>query len=345
MLRGLPLALLLIGGVAWADDPLARARTAVAESDYVAAQTELVAARDAGGHSPDETAELYRLSGIVDAALGDTKLATEAFTHLLAVSPKATLPAGTSPKIRRPFDAAVRYFTTHAVLELKIETAATPPKITLVIVSDPLGMVAKAHVVYVVDGGAEQAKDVAASARTDITLPAGARIDARVSALDSHGNHLVDIGSKQVPIVLVGDARPAASVAVARPVVRPAPATVGAAARPVERAVYLRWWPYAAAAVAFGGAGGYFAWSVHSDADELQRLNATSVQHRFGEARAVEDRGRRDALLTNLGLGAAVAFAIASSVMFATTPGDRGEARVTAVPIPGGGAIVFGGKL
>src|SRR5512147_2968848 len=48
MLRGPLLALLLIEGVAWSDDPLAQARKAVAESDYVAARPALAAALDAG---------------------------------------------------------------------------------------------------------------------------------------------------------------------------------------------------------------------------------------------------------------------------------------------------------
>lgn len=341
MLRGLPLALLLIGlieGAAWADDPLARARQAVAESDYVAARTELAAARDAGGHSPEETAEIFRLSGIVEAALGDARASTDAFTHLLALSPKAALPAGTSPKIKRPFDAAARYFKTHAALELKIETAATPPMITLVVASDPLGMVAKAHVVFAVDGGPERTKDVVASERTDITLPAGGRIDARVSALDGHGNHLADIGSKEVPIVVIGEARPAPA---APPVTSPRPVLVHA----VERPLYLRWWPYAGAAIVFVGVAGYFAWSVHSDADELDRLNASSVQHGFDEARAIEDRGHRHALYTNLGLGAAGACAIAAGVLYLMAPRDHLETRVAAVPVRGGGAIVWGGTL
>jgi hypothetical protein len=343
MLRGLPLALLLIGlieGVAWADDPLAQARKAVAESDYVAARTELAAARDAGGHSPEETAEIFRLSGIVEAALGDARASTDAFTHLLALSPKAALPAGTSPKIKRPFGAAARYFKIHAALELKIETAATPPVITLVVASDPLGMVAKAHVVFAVDGGPERIKDVVASERTDITLPAGGRIDARVSALDDHGNHLADIGSKEVPIVIIGEARPAPAAA-APPVTSPRPVLVHAVVRPL----YLRWWPYAGAAIVFSGVAGYFAWSVHADAGELDRLNASSAQHGFDEARAIEDRGHRHALYTNLGLGAAGAFAIAAGVLYLTAPRDRFETRVAAVPVRGGGTIVWGGKL
>ncbi len=340
MVRGVLLALLVIEGVAWADDPLAQARKSVAESDYVGARPQLAAALDAGDHSPEELAEIYRLTGIVDAALGDAKAATDAFTRLLALSPKATLPAGTSPKITRPFDAAGRYFKTHAPLEVKLETSSTPPTITLVLGSDPLHMVARAHAVFAVDGGPERTKDVSASERTEIALPAGRRIDARVSALDAHGNHLVEIGSKDVPIVIVGEAPPP-PVEAPPPVATPPAVAAHAAARPL----YLRWWPYAAVAVAVGAGAGYFAWSARSDAHEFERLSADPVNHPFDELKAVEDRGRRHVLFTNIGLGAAGAFAIAAGVMYIVAPRNHVETRITAVPVPGGGMMVLGGSL
>ncbi|HEX2686561.1 MAG TPA: hypothetical protein VHN14_08080 [Kofleriaceae bacterium] len=337
MLRGLVLALVALEGVAWADDSLAQARKAVAESDYMAARTALVAARDAGQRSPEETAEIFRLSGIVAAALGDARTATDEFTHLLALSPKATLPPGTSPKIKRPFDAAARYFTSHAPLEVKIETVATPPTITLVAVSDPLNMVAKVHVVFSVDGGVEQTKDAVARERTDVTLVAGRRIDARVAALDVHGNRLVEIGSKDVPIVIIGEAPPVSSPT---PKVTPVPVIVHAAPRPI----YLRWWPYAAGTAVFGGITLYVARSAHVAANDLEALNRNSVFHTFDEARAIEDRGRRDVLFTNIGLGITGACALAAGVMYLLTPRDHVETRVTAVPIHGGAALVLGGS-
>jgi len=342
MIRGLVVALLLIEGVAWADDPLAQARKAVAISDYTSARAQLAAALDAGNRGPDEIAELYRLTGIVAAALGDAKAATDAFTHLLALSPKAELPAGTSPKIKRPFEAAGRFFSApgapHEPLELKVETHASPPTLTLIAVSDPLDMVARARVVFAIDGGPEQTKDVVASERTEVALPAGKRIDARVAALDGHGNRLVEIGSKEVPIVIIGEPPPPPPIATRPPPPRAAPVAAG-------RPLYLRWWPYAAGAVAFGGATAYFAWSARSDTRELERLSADSVHHSFGEAMDVESRGRRNVLLTNIGLGVTGAFAVTAAVMAFTTPGGRAEARITAMPVRGGGAVVFGGNF
>ena len=339
MRRGILIALLLLEGEARADDPLAVARKAVAESDYVSARPALTAALGAGGRSPEDVVEIYRLSGIVEAALGDAKAAADAFTHLLVLSPRTALPEGTSPKITRPFDAAARYLAGRPGLEVKTESRSHPPAIALVVVSDPLNMVAAARAVFTVDGGPERTADAEASERTDIALPSGRRIDVRLFALDVHGNRLVEIGSREVPIVVLGDAPP--PVVPVAPPPRPAPVAQTVAARPL----YLRWWPYAAAGVAALGATGYFAWSVHSDTDELDRLNADSVHHRFGEARDVEDRARRNALFTNIGLGVTGALAIAAGVLYLTTPRDRAETRAAAVPLPGGGAVVLGGTF
>lgn len=344
MLWRIALAWLVLEGVAHADDPLAAARKAVAESDYVSARPALTAALDAGGRGPEDLVEIYRLTGIVEAALGDARAATEAFTRLLALSPRAALPDGTSPKIRRPFDAAARYMASHAALEVKMETVTAPPTIRLIAAGDPLHMVATAHAVFRVDGGAERTKDVEVTAgRADVTLPAGRRIDAQIAALDVHGNRLVEIGSREVPIVIVGDAPPLAAApprAIAPPP-RRAPVVVQAGPRPL----YLRWWPYAAAGAVLAGATGYFAWSARSDADELRGIIADSAQHSFGEARAVEDRARRNALYTNIGLGVTGAVALAAGVLYLTTPRDRVETRVAAVPLDGGGALVLGGKF
>jgi hypothetical protein len=348
MCRGLVLALVLIEGVALAQgrpDPLAQAQKAVAESDYGAARTGLIAALEAGGRSPEDLAEIYRLTGIVEAALGNTRAATDAFTRLLALVPKAVLPPGTSPKIKRPFDAAARYFTSgRAPLELEIETSAAPPTITLVRVSDPLHLVARARVTFSIDGGGERTKDAAASERTVIALPSARRIDARIVALDAHGNRLSEIGSKAVPIVIVGDAPAPAPVT---PIVLAPPVTTPVADPDSARAVplYRRWWPYAGASVAFGGAAAYFGWSARSDAQALDRLNADSTRHTFAEARAIEDRARRNVTLANVGLVAAGAFAITAAAMFVWRPRSNTEARVTAVPVSGGGAVVLGGTF
>src|SRR3954470_22820875 len=119
-LQALPWIVLVwlpLEAVAWADDPVAQAHAAVAQSDYAAAQPLLIAALDGGGRGHDALVEIYQLTGVVEAALGNTRAATDAFIHLLALSPAAVLPDGTSPKIRRPFDEAARYVASHGTLQ------------------------------------------------------------------------------------------------------------------------------------------------------------------------------------------------------------------------------------
>lgn len=349
MVRAVVLALVLLEAIAWGQatqDPLAHARQAVAVSDYLTARGDLAGARDAGGHSPEETAELYRLTGIVEAALGDDGAATDAFTRWIAMSIQAALPPGTSPKIKQPFEKASRFFfgpgPTHQPLELKAETSATPPAVTLVVISDPLSMVAKVRVNYEIDG-AERTRDLVASRRTVVALPVARRIEVRIAALDSHDNRLVEIGSKDAPLVISGEPEPTRPRAGAAPISSPPVPAGGLSVSSEPDAVppiWRRWWPYAAAAGVSAAVTGYFAWSAYDAARDPRRVDPADPA-----ARRINDRGRRDTLITNVGIGVTGAFAIAAGVMYLTAPGPRGEPRVTAVPVPSGGALVLGGRF
>src|SRR3954462_2035736 len=112
--------------VSFAESALELARHDVESSDYLAARGALVSALDAGSASPEDLAEIYKLSGIVEGALGKDAEATASFARWLAIDPKGTLPPGTSPKITRPFDAAAK--KTDA-LKVKVETEAAPPSV------------------------------------------------------------------------------------------------------------------------------------------------------------------------------------------------------------------------
>ena len=68
------------------------------------------------------------------------------------------------------------------------------------------------------------------------------------------------------------------------------------------------------------------------------------MHHTFPEAKTVEDRGQRDALITNLALGAAGACAIAAGVMYLIAP-VRAEAGLTATLGAHGGAVGWGGAF
>jgi hypothetical protein len=207
------------------------------------------------------------------------------------------------------------------------------------VVSDPLAMISRARVIAMVDKQAAKTLEKPAAAELTIALPAGARIDLRVVALDDKGNRLAEVGSVDVPIVIVGTG----VVPVIPPKVPPKKIVHETPRSP--RPLYLKWWLWGGTAVALAGGATYFAFGARSAKTELDELNAHSVNHDFDEAKAVESRGKRDALLTNIGYGAAGAFAVVSVILFLTEPRASEEHRVTTVtPVPmrGGGAVVLG---
>jgi hypothetical protein len=319
-----------------AEPPLDRAKAAVEASDYLAAKTALAEALAAGSSSPDQLAEIYRLTGIVAGALGETTAAVDAFTRCLALAPKAELPPGTSPKIAKPFATAQAYFKTHEPLKIKTETTADPPAVTVIVVSDPLAMIARVEATVIVDGKPEQKLERPGSARTTIELPAGKRLDLRIAALDAKGNHVAELGSTDVPIVIVG---PSAGG------VKPDPVAVTKPAAPVkQRPLYLRWWLWGSVTIAVAGAGVYFGIDAVRTKNDLDALTADSINHTFAEAKSVESHARRSVLLANIAFGTAGGLAIVTTILYLTRPHPRAqEHRVTVTPVRGGGAVVFGG--
>lgn len=343
--RTLALACMIVmttASLAGADADVEAITVALENSDYTAAQELVTGALAAGGNSPETTVALYRLQGVVEGSLGNTQSATDAFLRALALDPKLTLAAGTSPKVMKPFDAARNFYKTSAPLKVKVETRATPPAVTLVVQSDPMKMVARARVAFVLDGSPEKMTDKAISGTGTIDLPAGARIDLRVAVLDASGNRLVEIGSSDVPLVIVGPTAVVKPPPGSKP--RPKPAAPAGPAHP--RPVYLAWWLWGGAAVAFAGLGTGFGVAALGAKSDLEALNATSTAHSFDEATAVEDSIRTRLLVTNISYGVAIACGVTAAVLFLTKP-SSGE-RVSVAPAPvagGGGAIVLGGEF
>jgi hypothetical protein len=317
--------------VSFAESALELARHDVESSDYLAARGALVSALDAGTASPEELAEIYKLSGIVEGALGKEAEATTAFAKWLSIDPKGALPAGTSPKILGPYEAAAKKDDT---LKVKVETEAAPPSVTLVIQSDPRHLVTRARVFVRADGKPETEVEGAGRNQIKLALPNGKRLDLRVQALDEHGNRVVELGSAEVPIVITG-ATP--DTVATKPVVQDH--AEPRAARPL----YLRWWLWGAVGVAFAGAGTYFGIEARTDADALTALNGSSQQHVFTEAQDLESRARREALFCNIGLGAAGVLALGATILYLTEP--RMETRISAVPSRGGATVVYGGTF
>jgi hypothetical protein len=322
-----------------ADDALAKARAAIDELDYSAAQVELESALRKGDNSPEQLLDVYRLTGIVAASLGDTKAAVAAFERLLSISPKATLPPGTSPKISKPFATALGKAKDRPGLSVKPESASEPPSLTLVVENDSLGLVVRGRATFVVDGGKEQTLEADGKDRITIKLPIGARIDVRAVALDQFGNRIVEIGSKEVPIVINGKAPE---------IVKTPKVTKAAAPRPPRspRSWYFKWYLWTSVAVLSATGATYFGIEARSGARDLDVLFENSVNHRAGESVALEDRVRRDVLFTNITLGATAVFGLGAAILYLTEPRSEAHPKtVTVVPVEAGGAVVVGGRF
>src|SRR5688572_17902368 len=150
---GVIAALVIACPPARADDKaIADARAALDKSDYLGARDALTRALAAGDNARDALVEIHRMTGIVAGALGETAAATEAFERMLSLAPKAELPAGTSPKIAKPFAAARASAKKAGPLEVKASTSAAPPTVTVTIARDPQHMVERVRAVARVDG-------------------------------------------------------------------------------------------------------------------------------------------------------------------------------------------------
>ena len=323
-----------------ADADLGAITSALDNSDYPAAQDLVGKALADGGNAPEATVELYRLQGVVEGSLGNTQRATDAFLRALALNPKLTLAAGTSPKVMKPFEAARNFYKTNQPLKVKVETRPTLPAVTLVVQSDPMKMVSRARVAFVVDDKPEQMLDGIGT----IALPAGARLDLRVTVLDANGNRLVEIGSSDVPIVIVsGTAKP---VDGKKPTQTQTQTKKKIVEGPVaERPLYLKWWLWGGAAIAFAGLGTGVGITALQAKSDLEDLNATSSAHSFDEATAIEEKIRTRLLITNISYGVAIAAGVTATILFLTKPSVTERSTISIAPTTGGGAIVLGGEF
>lgn len=336
------LTTLIQGGSTARADALADARKAVEGSDYMSAEPALESALKAGTADPADLAEIYKLTGVVEAALGNTGPSEQAFARWLALEPKGSLPAGTSPKITRPFSAAQAQAKKHGPLAAKAETNDDPPAVTLVIENDPLKMIVGAKVYFVTDKKAEETLEADGHGKITIELGTGKRIDLRLHAVDQYGNRVVELGSKDVPIVITstGEAKKLDEKDRELLVKKKEPA-----APDEPRPWYFQWWTWGAATVVTAGVGGYFAWQTRSDINELEYLNANSLAHPWSDAQDVERRARRDLLVTNISAGVAGAFAIGTVILYVTRPRTSETIRAAITPTRGGGAVVLGGHF
>lgn len=284
------------------EDLLIRAQAAADDVDYEQARTLVTRAIAEGGLSAGNLSRALRFAGEVAAALGDDKAARRHFVQWLLLDPNAALAPGVSPKIASAFDAARNEFEKIGGFSLSAKVARHDGTARVTVEGhDPLEMVAS---IRVHRAGAD---DVTARGHSvDVPVRDTESVQLTVTALDAHDN-----------VLWTGDARVASSVV------------------EVDRGFpgWARWPTWTAVAVASAAAGGYFAWQEGRDEDELLALHRESSLHTYDEARAIEERGQRDALFANVGFGVAGAAAVAAVLTYVLEPGG-----VEVRPVAGSGS-------
>jgi hypothetical protein len=185
-------------------------------------------------------------------------------------------------------------------------------KVTITVDGDPLHMVARLRVR--VNGGNEVQ---AIGNSIDVPAEDGAAVSASVSILDEQGNELAHRDGKAT-VSIRGSSHD--------------DHVVEAPSRHVEHKLpgLVRWPTWAAITVIGGASFGYFSWQTKKDQSDLDALNASSAMHTFDEAKAIDDRGKRDSLLSNVSLGVALAAAAATVITYVID--DEVEVQPMAAP-------------
>jgi hypothetical protein len=270
-------------------DPI---REEIAQIRYPEAAKALNGLLEGGGLSLAELVEAHRLGGEIYAALGDEGRAHAHFVSLLTLDPDASLPPGTSPKISVPFEKARAWVSSPLRVHQVASRDGATVKVELMVDSDPLDMVASLRVHYGVGKTArlEQVADAFFGTELAFQVAGAEVVRLQAIALDQYGNE-VAIANPGV-VELVADAEGDGSA-------------IRGASTTAVRAWYAQWYTYAAVGAAAAGAGVYFGVRSRADADDLESLSDNSTKHQYSDALAIEERGKRNALLANLSFGTA----------------------------------------
>ncbi len=322
------------------------AERALEELRYEQALPLLDRAWQSGQNGPKALARLFRLQGEVAATLGDEAGARRAFARWLSLVPDARLPEGTSPKIVASFDAA-RAQLGAARLHVDVQVTADGAAVAMIVATDPLALVAGARASYRGEGGVQGTVSGKGGARVNLPLPTAGLYEVVVAAVDSYGNHLVE----QSITVGEGDPPPSDDDPVAAPRAPPRPDDSGVeAARPrppreartPSRPFYANAWFWGALGAGAGVAGAYFGVQARQAQHELYALNASSEQHPFAEARAIEDRLRSDALAADVSFAVAGACVVVAVVLWLRPAPRRPGVSARVGAGPGSAQVTLG---
>lgn len=330
---------------------LTRARAEINDLRYDKAKETLEQALKWGKNSPAETAEIYRLTGEVLAAFGDGDKAKEAFLHLLSIDPSVRLAAGVSPRISGPFNQALKSSQSKSPIKIHHELqTGESPSITLIVDDDPLEMVKGARASFEGPTGRDSVEEKGTS-RIELKLPPAPRLTVTVAAIDEHGNRLAELGTSD-PIVVQAE-QPGGSGdggELGGGDGGGQPDTGGGQAKPF----YTRWYLWGGVAVGLAGVGTYFGLQAKSAEDDVAKLNEETrmdpYSHDFSEAKEIEDRAKRNALIANINFGAAGVFAVVGAIFLVRdlkSSGDHESSGTAVAPLPlrGGAGVTFSGSF
>lgn len=278
-------SLLAIGPIAHADD-LADARAAEATLDYDKALSlvERVIASGAATY-PAKLVELELMGGRLAAGLDRRTQAEAHFARALAIDPAATLPAGTSPKLVDPLDAARAHSTP-----LRLSVIAVDGAVSFLVDADALGLVRGIALTITEANGTR--RTLVERGATRLAVPNGATA-IEVAAIDAHGN----VVWKGVP----PESR-----------VMPPPSVT----RTDGPGLATRWSTWAVVTGVVLGGGAFSAWRFNIAQHDWDRLRDEPNRHDYSELTAVEERGRRWGLAANITFGVAAITGIATVVLF-----------------------------
>jgi len=286
---------------------LGKAQKAIDDIDYETAKAATDEALASGTLDRGELARAHMLAGEVAAALGDDAGAHDHFERWILLAPDAKLPDGLSPKITQPFTAAHASADALGAARFDVDASRARGKVAITVAGDPLHMVARVHLAF--DHGGDRE---GVSAEFEVPVD-DAATQATITLADEYGNTLAE------RTVTFGGTTATAAIE------SHAPETTHTIPGP------LRWPTWAVLTAVAAGSCGYFAHARSQDEQDLAALNASSGTHSFDEAKAIEDRGNRDTLLTNVSLGVAIA-ALAATVV--TVAVDH-EVEVQPIAAPG----------
>jgi hypothetical protein len=301
------------------DGDLARAISALDELEYDVAWLSLERALKSGQYGHDGLVLIYKLSGHVSAAFGNEAEAYGFFRRMLALQPRASLDKGLAPKIRKPYERAKKDHEDKGRLVVKFTAVdGEDHKVAIVVESDPLDMVAGVKV---------NGKTVELSADGVVEVPRGTLDPVVVAVTDRYGNHLDQ--TAWGPVAFDGyEESEGATESLRLDTVRAfdagqperAPKSSARASIDTDEAptkskpIYKRWYTWGAMAVGSAAVGAYFGMRANSDWEQLDGVIADSGSHSFDDAMALEDSGRKNQIVSNLGFGAAALFAAVAVV-------------------------------